>query len=222
MSVGSRDQAGALARKKARGMPADGAEALHDDVRALELDLGELLCRLGSDGKTEAGCADLIERDAAQLAWQTDRASDLVLDPGHGGLVCAHVGSGNVLLQIPYPGSESPNEPFALRLRQRRIAEDHRFGATVGEAGSRILEGHGAGEPKAFLDADIRRHARTTDRRSRGRIVDDDDRPEADAGLVDVHDLLGAKFVGESEDVLHPTIPFMLPLWLYCGLQHPV
>lgn len=49
-------------------MAADRTEALHDDLGAVELDLGERLRRLSGDGQAEPGRTDFIERDAAQLA----------------------------------------------------------------------------------------------------------------------------------------------------------
>ncbi len=73
LAVGSGDEAGTLVGQEARGVAADGAEALHGDPGALELHAGELLRDLGRDGQAEPGRADLIERDAADLARQSDR-----------------------------------------------------------------------------------------------------------------------------------------------------
>ena len=63
-----------------------------------------------------------------------------------------------------------------------RIAEDHRLAAAMGQAGRRVLPGHRARKPKAFLDRNVGRHADAADRRAAGRVVDDDDSLERDEG----------------------------------------
>ncbi len=203
VAVGGGDEAGAPVGEKPRGVPADRAEPLHRDARALELQAAELLRDLGGDGNAEPGRADLVERDAADLARQAHRAADLVLHPRHGRLVGAHVGAGDVLLQVGDGGGESAHQPLLLGGRHGGVAEDHGFGAAVGKAGRGVLEGHGAREAEALLGAHVRRHAGAADGRPRGRVVDDHDRLEPEARLPDVHDLLGAEPVGESEVLLH-------------------
>src|SRR6516225_6220998 len=79
--------------EEARGMLADRAEALDHDSRTGELQLDMVPRYVDCADKTKTGGADLVERDAADLARQPDGAADLVLDPPHGQLVCAHVRS---------------------------------------------------------------------------------------------------------------------------------
>ena len=184
-------------------MPADGAEALHRHLCALQLDLGIVLGGLGGDHQAVAGRADFIERDAAQLARQTDRTPDLVPDPGHGGLVCSHVRPGNVLGEMADGGGEGAHQPLLVGRRHRWIAEDHGLGAAMGQRSGAVLECHGAGEAKALLRAHILGHAGATDGRSRSSVVDDDDGVQPDTRLVDVDDLLGSQIVCECEWLLH-------------------
>ena len=151
----------------------------------------------------EAGRADLVERNAADGAGQTDGAAGLVLDPAHAELVRSHVGPGNVVGDIADGVGEGADELLLSLGRHARIAEDHRLAAAVRQAGGGVLPGHRAREPEAFLDRDIGRHAHAADRRTAGGVVDDDDRLQADAGPVNMDDPGRAELVGKSKHVFH-------------------
>ena len=172
---------------------------------------GDLLGDLGRDGQAESGCADLVERDAADLARQSDRAADLVLDPGHGRLVGAHVRAREC----------TPRDCGWRRRRRARAAPCPDCGMDgspkitdlappCAQPCRRILQGHGARQADALLHAHVGGHARAADGRPGGRVVDHDDGLEADAGLVDVNDLLGAQLVCEPEHLLHHGASFLL------------
>src|SRR6516164_4512315 len=66
--------------EEARGVFADRAEALDHDSRTGELQLDMVPRYVDCADKTKTGGADLVERDAADLARQPDGAADLVLD----------------------------------------------------------------------------------------------------------------------------------------------
>ena len=70
-----------------------------------------------------------------------------------------------------------------------RIAEDHRLAAAMGQIGRGVLHGHGAGQTKRFLGADVGRHADAADGRAAGNVVDGDHRFEIMLGVVDMDDL---------------------------------
>jgi hypothetical protein len=59
---------------------ADRAEALDHDSRTGELQLDMVPRYIDCADKTKTGGADLVERDATDLARQPDGAADLVLD----------------------------------------------------------------------------------------------------------------------------------------------
>jgi len=69
------------------------------------------------DGSNEAkpGSADLVERDTADLARQSDGTADLVLDPTHRQLIRTHVGSRDVIDEI----ADRPDQ--ALLVAQRHL-----------------------------------------------------------------------------------------------------
>ncbi len=99
--VGRSDEHGAALDEEARGVLADGAEALHGDPSALQRRPAVPRGNLGGGRDPEARCTDLIERYAADLARQPDAAADLVLDPAHRRLVRAHVGTDDEMGQRP-------------------------------------------------------------------------------------------------------------------------
>jgi hypothetical protein len=171
------------------------------------LHFGEFLRHLGRDGETKTGCADLVERDAAQLAWQSDRAAGLVPDPGHDSLIGAHIGTWNVFSHVAKSGAKGAQTPLLAIGRHHRIPEDDGFGAAMWKTGCGIFEGHRACQAEAFLGADVGCHARTANRRTARRIVDDDDRLESDAGFMNVDNLFWAEPIGKSEHVLHAFHP---------------
>ena len=119
--------------------------------------------------KAEAGGADLVERDAADLARQADGAAGLVLDPAHRQLVGAHVGAGDVVDEVGDRGGKGADQPLLVRGRHLGIGVDHRLAAAMRQARGGVLERHGAREPKGLLGAHVRRHADAADRPARRR-----------------------------------------------------
>ena len=99
-SVARRDKEGAFLGKKARRVFADSAEPLHGDPRSFQVEADKFACHIDAGGEAEARCADLIERNSAESAGQTDGSADFVLDPGHALLVRAHVRPGDVVGDI--------------------------------------------------------------------------------------------------------------------------
>ena len=56
-------------------MFADRAEALHCDPRALEIEADEAARHVDRGGEPKSGCADLVERNAADGTREADRAA---------------------------------------------------------------------------------------------------------------------------------------------------
>ena len=96
-----------------------------------------------------------------------------------------------------------PDQIFLLVFRHPMVREDHRLAAAVGQARRGVLERHGARQPEAFLQADVRRHAQAADRWARGDVVDDDDPLQAGRGFIDVENLRRPQAIGETKDVIH-------------------
>jgi hypothetical protein len=69
-AVGHRDHLGAALVQPQRGVPADRAEPLNDDRRAVEVEPAGLVEHLRADGEPEAGRAELVERDPAEHRGQ--------------------------------------------------------------------------------------------------------------------------------------------------------
>ena len=155
----------------------------------------------------EAGGADFVERDAADRTRKADRAAGLVLDPAHAELVGSHIGSGHVVADVADRAGEGANESFLVAGRHAGIAENHRLAAAVPQAGRGILPGHGAGEPKAFLDRHVRRHPHAADGDAACGVVDDHDGFQADRWPVDVDDARRTECIGEPECVVHDDPP---------------
>jgi hypothetical protein len=57
---------------------------------------------------------------SSHLARQSDRAADLVLDPGHGRLIGPHVRARNVFREIADGGGEGAHGPLIVLMRHRR------------------------------------------------------------------------------------------------------
>jgi hypothetical protein len=150
----------------------------------------------------EAGRADLVERNAADLAWQPDRAARLVLDPSHRQLVGPHIRPRDVIREIADRRGESADQPLLVGERHLGIREDHRFAAAVRQPGRSILEGHRPCQPEGFLGADVWGHPHAADRRPAGDVVDRDDRLQTDGGPVNVDELEGSQLVGQAKRFL--------------------
>jgi hypothetical protein len=194
-------------REEPRRVPSHRPEALHRHPRPLELDGAEALRDLPADRQPEAGGADLVQRDPPHLGGQADGAADLVLNPGHAPLVGAHVGARDVVGDLPETAGEGADQPLLLPGGHPRIAEDHGLAATVGEAGGRVLQRHGARKTECLFQAHVGGHAHPADRRPGRDVVDHQDRPEREGRLVQVDDLLRSQVVGETERVFHLRAP---------------
>ena len=184
-------------------MPADGAEPLDDHARLLQREVAVPQRHLGGIEQAPAGGADLIEWDTSHLPRQGDHPPDLVLDPGHAFLVGAHVRGEDIVLLGAQGLGEGPDQHLLARLVHLWVAEEHGLAAAVGEPGRRVLEGHGAGEPEALLDAHVLGHTHPADGGPPGHVVHHQDAAQVDRGFVDVDDLGRAQVVGEDETVLH-------------------
>ena len=154
---------------------------------------------LGADGDAEPSRADLVERDATNLSRQPDGAADLIGHPCHAALVGAHVGSGDVVLKTANGVAETADQLLFFGLGHGRVAEDDRFAAAVRERRRGVLEGHGARQAEALLGARGGCHAHAADRGPAGDVVNDDDRLESDARIMNVDDLHGAEVVAEPK-----------------------
>jgi len=71
------------------------------------------------------------------------------------------------------------------------------------QSGSRVLQGHGAGQSKTFLCADIRGHAQPTDRWTGGNVVDYENAFQLTTRLMDVNDFGGTQPVGKGKRICH-------------------
>ncbi len=200
-------------RKKPRRVLADGTEALDRHPGALEIHpyLGPR--HVDRRGEAEAGGADLVQRDAAELPRQAHRAADLVVDPAHRSLVGAHVGARNVVDEVGDRRREGADQLLLLPRVHLRVTVDHRFAAAMAEAGGGVLEGHRAGEAERLLGADVGRHADAADGRAAGDVVHRHHGPETDARAMDMQDLVRPQLVGEAKYVIHRTLLVLA----YCG-----
>jgi len=203
VAVGGRHQHAAVLCEETRSMLSDGAKALHRDPCSLKPDASDLFGRLGRCHEAVAGGADLIERNAADLAWQADGAADLVIHPGHGLFVGAHVGAGDIVDEVGDGASEGADQRFLLLRRHSRIGENDRLAAAMRQACRGILQRHGARQPGAFLKAHIRLHAGTADGRAGRHIVHHNDGLETHRRAMDMQDLARAELVGEIEGRRH-------------------
>jgi hypothetical protein len=156
-------------------------------------------------GQAEAGRAELVERDAADLAREPHRAADLGAHPGHAGLVGPHVGAEDVILDVAKGAGQRAHQALLALDGHAGIALEHGLPAAVGKARGGVLERHRASEAKALLRRDVRRHAEPADRGTRGRVVDDQRPAQPHPRLVDVDDLRRTQLVRESERVFHRT-----------------
>jgi hypothetical protein len=177
------------------GVLPHGPEALDRDARPGQ---GDPSLRRGDfrrDRDPPAGGPDLVEGDAAQRARKTDGSVDLILDPGHASLVGTHVGTGYVVGERADRPCERPDQAFLVRGGSGGIGDDARLAAAVGQAGGRVLQGHGPREARDLLDRDVRGHAHAADGGPARHVVDDDHGLEPDAGLAQQHDLLGPQLI---------------------------
>jgi hypothetical protein len=183
------DEHRAFLDEEARRVLADRAKALDRDPRALQRYPEMLPRHVDRAGETKAGGADLIERDAADLARQSDRAAGLVFDPSHCRLVGSHIRPRDIFVEIGDRGGEGSDQPRLLAQRHLGVCKDHRFAAAMRQTGGSALEGHCPRQPEGFLGADIGGHAHAADRRSASDIVDRDYRSETDRRPVDLYQL---------------------------------
>ncbi len=150
-----------------------------------------------------AGCAQLIQGNAADLAGKTYRAADLVIHPGHALLIGAHVRAKDILVDIGKGARHGPDEFLLAGLVHFRIAEQDRFTAAVPQAGRRVFHGHGPRQAETFAGADVRRHAQAADGRPHGHIVHHQDGPQGDGRLMDMDDFCRTQFICVGEYLFH-------------------
>lgn len=198
------DQSGAALAEEVRRVPADGTEALDDDACAFEGDTGHGRGQLGCGQKPPASGANLIEGNAADLPRQSDNPADLVSDPGHALFVRTHVRRKDVVVLVAQSLRQAANQDLLVRGIHPRIGEQHGLSPTMRQARGSVLEGHRPGEADTLLDTDVFGHAHATDRWAAGDVVNDENGPQFDRRLVNMHDLARAKRVRENETVLHP------------------
>jgi hypothetical protein len=189
--------------EEARRVLADRAKALDHDSRTGELQLDMVPRYVDCSDKTKTGGADLVERDAADLARQPDGAADLILDPAHGQLVGSHVRTRDVLGEIADRRGEGPDQPLLVAQRHFGVGKDHRFAAAVRQTGRGILEGHRSRQPEGFLGADIWRHPDPADRRPAADIVNRNHRLEIGRRPVDVNQLEWSELIGKAKRFFH-------------------
>jgi len=91
--------------------------------------------------EAEAGGAELVERDAAELARQADRAADLVVHPGHARLVGAEVGAEDVVGGAAQCRREGTDQPLVSLAGNQPTGRDDDPGVE-----RKGLLGHGPGE----------------------------------------------------------------------------
>ena len=82
----------------------------------------------------------------------------------------------------------------------------HPLGLLLWQAGGGVFQRHRPGQPGAFLQRHVGRHARATDRWTGSDVVHHQDRPQSDLRIVDVDDLVGAKIIHDGEDVAHQVL----------------
>ena len=201
--IGGGNEARTLPGEEAGGVLAHGAEALDGNGGAVERGAREILRHLEGGDEAVARGADLVEGNAADLGRQARRAPGLVHDPGHAALVRPHVGPGDVIGDVGDRAGEGAHEALLLGERHLGVAEDHRLGAAVGQAGGGILEGHGAREAEGFLRGHVGRQPRPADGRAAGGVVHRDHGPQARRRAVDMDDPGGAEIVAEPETLIH-------------------
>ncbi len=201
------DEDGSALREEARGVASHRAEALDRDPRPVERDAEMAGGHVSGAGEPEARRAELVERDPPQRRGQPDGAADLVVHPGHAGLVGAHVGAEHVVALVAERVREGANEPLLPVARHPRIAPQHRLPAPVTEARRRVLHRHRAREAEALVGRDIGRHAQAADRRAARHIVDDEDGLQAEPALLDMHDPGGAEIVADAKDIHDGVLP---------------
>jgi hypothetical protein len=119
-----------------------------------------------------------VQWQTAQRCRQPNCATDLVLDPGHAGLVRTHIGAENVVRLVPQRTRKRADQRLLALAWHPRIPPQHGFPAAVGEPGSGVLERHRPREPHAFVERDIARHAQPPDGGPAGDIVHHQRGPE--------------------------------------------
>ena len=191
--IAGADENRAFLGKVSGGVLADGAEALHHDARARELEANESPRGIDASRQSKPGGADLVERDAADRRRQADGSADLVLDPAHAQFIGSHIRPGHVVHLITDRIRESTDQLLLLYQGHARIAEDHRFAAAVSEARRCVLPCHCAGEAKALFGRNIGCHTHAADGGTTGGVIDDDDGAQVQRGAVDVTILAGPK-----------------------------
>ena len=110
-------------------------------------------------GEAKTSGSQLVKRNAAHLAREADRATNLTLDPRHTSLVRAHVRTEDVVLDVAEGTCHGTHEPlFAIR-RHPRIAVKNTLSPAVREPGCGVFQRHCPGQASTLLGGNVRRHA---------------------------------------------------------------
>ncbi len=165
--LGDADDGVALFGEELGGVGADVAEALNDDAAAFD-GHAEVLHRLvADDGDAAAGGLAASARAAEVDGLAGDDGVDGlahvhgvgVHDPGHGLLVGAHVGGGNVFFgadEFDELGGVAASHALELALGHfLGVADDAALGSAEGDVDDGALPGHPGGEGADFVEGDV-------------------------------------------------------------------
>ena len=199
-----RRPARALLRQEARGVPADGAEPLDREPRALQRQPKMLAPRPRSRRRGRSRSPRSRRGGFRPAPAAAHGPADFVLDPGHRQFVGPHVGAGDVVDEV------------AIAVANARISRSLRRAAFCGSRRSRTCRRHAAARrqrfsaslparAESFLGADIGRHAHAADRRTANDVVDRDNGLRASSGARYERALSGP-FRRQSE-THHPSHP---------------
>jgi hypothetical protein len=161
----------ALFGEELGGVGADVAEALDDDAAAVDGHAEVFHGLVADDGDAAASClfasAGAAEIDRLAGDDGVDGLAHVhgvgVHDPGHGLLVGAHVGGGDVFFgsdELHEFGGVAAGHAFELALGHFLwIADDAALGSAKGDVDDGALPGHPGGEGADFVEGDIGRVA---------------------------------------------------------------
>ena len=182
-------------------MPADRAEALDRDARALRAAVAVARGDLGGVAQPPAGGADLVERDAAERSRQADRAPDLVLHPRHAGLVGAHVGAEDVVVsRCAGRGRRRGSAPPCVLRGMRGSPHSTDLPPPCARPAAAFFRVMARARRKHSSTLTSGRHAQAADRRAAGDVVHHQHRLQPERRLVDLDDLGRPEVIGKLEN----------------------
>jgi hypothetical protein len=166
--LGDSDDGVALFGEEFRGVRADVAEALNDDAATVDGHAEMFHGFVTDDGDTATGgffaSAGAAEVDGFAGDDGIDGLAHVhgvgVHDPGHGLLVGAHVGGGNVFFgadEFDELGGVAASHALELALRHfLGVTDDAAFGAAEWDVDDGALPGHPGSEGADFVEGDVR------------------------------------------------------------------